>query len=193
MAFNNINLIHGIGNPVLQLFSASDGIGVVPYEDEDYGLLKIEFPNWVVTGIKFNPESVINNLALGSFREKRYGIRFSCGLDIREISKLNFQKLLSMWNLGDEIGTNYELRLYVHNYNFAAESESARVASEPDNIFFRVRFSDNEFIFNYLSDNLQTKHATILNLIGAERLVKIPERWYAEDGETDSGIIITGV
>ena len=176
MAYNNDRLIHGIGYPLLTMYSIGVGGGVVGVVDPTYGALQIPFPIGCVKNIRFTPEDVQNVTAgSGQIKTERYGQRFACDMDITALDKELFQKLLAMYNMNNDINNGYEMRLWAYSYNYAGVD---LMATDPDTIFWRVSFS-GDFPFTYAGGTLTYKHGTQLGLIGSERIEKIPENWMA--------------
>ena len=192
--YNNANLIHGIGNPELRMYNGDGTGGVSPVIDPTLGELKLLLPYSTVDNIVFTPEETQDITAdEGKIKKYRYGYRLSLDWTAGEIDKLEYRKLIKMYNLDGDINRNYEMRIVIHGQNNAAETEEARIATTPDSIFFRVTFAGN-FNFQYVA-KLIYKHSGQFGLIGSERIEEIHNLWIDGDIATSGGttpIILEG-
>jgi len=188
--YNNPNLIHGIGNPILVLYNDIGTGGVSPVIDPTLGALKLQLPYSTIENLKFTPKQVQSiTAAEGKIKTYRFGYRLSCSFLAGELEKNDFRRFIEIYNRSGDINRSYELRFYAHGYNEAATTAAAREATTPDSIYYRVTFPD-DLDFDYVV-KFAYKHKVAIGLVGSERLETVPYIWIDSDATEDgSGVLV---
>jgi hypothetical protein len=111
-----------------------------------------------------------------------FGYQAQFDINCPKLTKLEFQKLLTMYNLAYDIGVNKKLYFSVHGGNVGMPPADLEIHLPDDLITFDVIFDNDSFKMEYPNNN-HIWHSASFRLVSREYLDTIPIIYYTEEDD----------